>query len=148
MPKQIHDVGVPDVPEFLEQIVASDAHLWACRMSADMMHLNESDLYDAVEGIICAADFIEKTDNPATVHPIRPPNGSAQTASVGTTGNFARGERRLGGRRRPELQPEAGVFDPVPVATCTCRRPSAARCWPMRCGPSRRLGASSSSDTT
>src|SRR5579859_7277704 len=62
MRKQIADIGVPTVPEFLEQIVASGGHLWACRMSADMMHLAEADLYDAVEGIISATDFIEKTD--------------------------------------------------------------------------------------
>ena len=34
----------------------------ACRMSADMQHLEEADLYDEVEGIIRASDFIEKTD--------------------------------------------------------------------------------------
>lgn len=62
MKKQIAETGVPEVPEFLEQIVASGGHLWACRMSADMMHLTENDLYEAVEGIISAADFIEKTD--------------------------------------------------------------------------------------
>ena len=62
MKKQIADVGVPEVPEFLEQIVASGGHLWACRMSADMMHLTEADLYEEVEGIISAADFIEKTE--------------------------------------------------------------------------------------
>jgi peroxiredoxin family protein len=62
MKKQIADIGVPSVPEFLEQIVASGGHLWACRMSADMMHLDETDLHEAVEGIISAADFIEKTD--------------------------------------------------------------------------------------
>ena len=62
MKKQIHDIGVPEVPEFLEQIVASGGHLWACRMSADMMHLTEDDLYDEVEGIISAGDFIEKTE--------------------------------------------------------------------------------------
>ncbi len=62
MKKQIADVGVPEVPEFLDQIVASGGHLWACRMSADMMRLTEDDLYDDVEGIINAADFIEKTD--------------------------------------------------------------------------------------
>jgi peroxiredoxin family protein len=62
MKKQIHDVGVPEVPEFLEQIVASGGHLWACRMSADMMHLTEEDLFDDVEGIISAGDFIEKTE--------------------------------------------------------------------------------------
>ena len=62
MKKQIEQVGVPDVPEFLEQIVASGGHLWACRMSADMMQLDENDLYDDVEGIISASDFIEKTE--------------------------------------------------------------------------------------
>jgi peroxiredoxin family protein len=62
MKKQIADVGVPEVPEFLEQIVASGGHLWACRMSADMMRLTRDDLYESVEGIINAADFIEKTD--------------------------------------------------------------------------------------
>jgi len=62
MKKQIADLGVPEVPDFLEQIVASGGHLWACRMSADMMKLDESDLYDGVEAIINAADFIEKTN--------------------------------------------------------------------------------------
>ena len=63
MKKQIAEIGIPTVPELLEQIVDSGGHLWACRMSADMMHLDESDLYEQVEGIISAADFIEKTDN-------------------------------------------------------------------------------------
>ena len=63
MRKQITEVGVPGVPEFLDQIVASGGHLWACRMSADMMHINRLDLHDAVEGIISAADFVEKTEN-------------------------------------------------------------------------------------
>lgn len=62
MRKQIGDVGVPEIPEFLDQIVASGGHLWACRMSADMMRVTQDDLYGAVEGIINAADFIEKTD--------------------------------------------------------------------------------------
>jgi peroxiredoxin family protein len=62
MKKQIANVGVPEVPEFLDQIVASGGHLWACRMSADMMQLGAADLYDAVEGIISASDFIEKSD--------------------------------------------------------------------------------------
>ncbi|MBO9555054.1 DsrE/DsrF/DrsH-like family protein [Cellulomonas sp.] len=59
--KAIADLDVPDVPEFLEQIVASGGHLWACRLSADMNHLTLDDLDDDVEGIISASDFIEKT---------------------------------------------------------------------------------------
>jgi peroxiredoxin family protein len=62
MRKQIAEIGVPEVPEFLDQIAASGGHLWACRMSADMMHLDKKDLYDGVEDIINAADFIEKTN--------------------------------------------------------------------------------------
>jgi peroxiredoxin family protein len=62
MKKSIADLDVPEVPEFLQQIVDSGGHLWACRMSADMMHLSEEDLYDGVEAIINASDFIELTD--------------------------------------------------------------------------------------
>ena len=60
--KQIADLGVPEVPDFLEHIVASGGHLWACRMSADMNHVTMDDLYEGVEGIINASDFIEITE--------------------------------------------------------------------------------------
>jgi len=60
--KSIAELDVPEVPEFLEQIVASGGHLWACRMSADMNHLAREDLYYEVEDIISASDFIEKTE--------------------------------------------------------------------------------------
>ena len=60
--KSIADLGVPEVPDFLQQIVDSGGHLWACRMSADMNHLEMDDLYDGVSAIISASDFIEMTD--------------------------------------------------------------------------------------
>jgi peroxiredoxin family protein len=60
--KSIADVGVPEVPEFLQQIVDSGGHLWACRMSADMNHLTKDDLFDGVEDIINASAFIEMTE--------------------------------------------------------------------------------------
>lgn len=59
--KQIAELGVPEVPDFLDQVVASGGHLWACRMSADMMKITEADLRDDVEAIITAAEFIEKS---------------------------------------------------------------------------------------
>jgi peroxiredoxin family protein len=62
MRKTIAELGIPDVPEFLQQIVDPGGHLWACRMSADIQRLSEEDLYDEVEGIISASDFIEKTE--------------------------------------------------------------------------------------
>lgn len=62
MKKVIAELDVPEVPEFLDQIVASGGHLWGCRMSADMQHLSEADLREDVEGIISASDFMELTD--------------------------------------------------------------------------------------
>jgi peroxiredoxin family protein len=67
MKKQMEGIDVPDVPEFLEMISDSGGHLWACRMSADMMHLEESDLYERVEGIISAGDFIELSEGAQTI---------------------------------------------------------------------------------
>ncbi|MGZ4426444.1 MAG: DsrE/DsrF/DrsH-like family protein [Nocardioidaceae bacterium] len=61
MRKTIADIGVPDVPELLQQIVDSGGHLWGCRMSADMQRLELDDLFEEVEDIISASDFIEKT---------------------------------------------------------------------------------------
>lgn len=60
--KSIADLGVPEVPDFLEQIVDSGGHLWGCKMSADMQGLEEKDLYEAVEGVITATEFIEKSE--------------------------------------------------------------------------------------
>jgi peroxiredoxin family protein len=62
MKKQMEDIDVPGVPEFLEMVTDAGGHLWACRMSADMMHLEMKDLYERVEGIISAADFIELSE--------------------------------------------------------------------------------------
>ena len=62
MKKMIADLDVPEVPEFLELLSASGAHMWACRMSADMNHLTEDDLYEGVEAIISASNFIEITE--------------------------------------------------------------------------------------
>ena len=62
MKKQMAALDVPDVPEFLDLLSGSGVHLWACRMSADMNHVSEDDLYDGVEAIISASDFIEITE--------------------------------------------------------------------------------------
>ncbi len=62
MKKQIADLNVPEVPEFVQMIADAGGHLWACKMSADMMELTEDDLVDEVEGIISATDFIELSE--------------------------------------------------------------------------------------
>ena len=62
MKKQIADLDVPEVPEFLELLHASGCKMWGCRMSADMMHLELNDLFEGVEAIISASDFMELTE--------------------------------------------------------------------------------------
>lgn len=67
MKAQIEGLDLPAVREFLELITDAGGHLWACRMSADMMHLEEKDLFDRVEGIINASDFIEIAEGAQTL---------------------------------------------------------------------------------
>jgi peroxiredoxin family protein len=62
MKKQIEGIDIPDVPEFLQMISDAGGHLWACRMSADMMHIDQTDLYEKVEAIISAGDFMELSE--------------------------------------------------------------------------------------
>ena len=59
---QLDELELPGVRDFLDQIVASGGHLWACRLSADMNKVDMDDLYEGVEDIISATDFIEMTD--------------------------------------------------------------------------------------
>ena len=62
MKKQIADLEVPEVPEFVQMIADAGGHLWACKMSADMMDITMDNLVEGVEGIITATDFIELSD--------------------------------------------------------------------------------------
>lgn len=62
MTKSLEELDIPPVPEFLELLKASGAKLWACRLSADMNHLVEADLFDDIDGIINATEFIEMTE--------------------------------------------------------------------------------------
>lgn len=59
MKKSIEELEIPEVREFLELIADAGGHLWACKMSIDMMHLAEDDLFDRVEDIINATDFMD-----------------------------------------------------------------------------------------
>ena len=59
MKQQIADLEIPDVPEMIDTIKAMGGHLWGCRMSFDMNKLTEEDLYDDIDGIISASDFME-----------------------------------------------------------------------------------------
>ncbi len=67
MHKQIADLGVPTVPEFLDLLEAAGVKMWACRMSFDMMKMIEADFHPAVQGVISATDFMELSENAQTM---------------------------------------------------------------------------------
>jgi len=59
--KQMAELGVPEVPDFLRMIVDMGAHLWACKLTVDMMGLTQDDFFEGVEGILTVSEFIERT---------------------------------------------------------------------------------------
>ncbi|MCP3938029.1 MAG: hypothetical protein GY708_21995 [Actinomycetia bacterium] len=67
MKKQIADLDVPEVPEFLEMLTDMGANLWACQMSVDMMDLEEEDLFDGVIDIINVSQFMELSEDAQVV---------------------------------------------------------------------------------
>lgn len=62
MKDKIAALEVPPVREFLEMMVDGGAHLYACKMSVDMMGLKKEDFVDGVEDIVTASDFMDMTE--------------------------------------------------------------------------------------
>ena len=62
MKKQMADLDIPEIPEFLDLLHAAGAHFYACRLSFEMMKIIEADLHPGVEGVISASDFVEIAD--------------------------------------------------------------------------------------
>lgn len=60
--KEMEKLEFPTIPEFVQMIHDAGARLYACKMSADMFKLQESDLWEGVEGIVGATDFIEMSE--------------------------------------------------------------------------------------
>ena len=63
MKSQIEGLDVPPVHEFLTMIHEAGGRLWGCKMSTDMMKLEQADLIEEVKDIITASDFIEMTED-------------------------------------------------------------------------------------
>jgi peroxiredoxin family protein len=56
---KIKGLDVPTVPDFLTQIADAGGHLWACKMSVDMMKLTKDDFVPEVEDIINVSAFLD-----------------------------------------------------------------------------------------
>lgn len=59
MNKMLDELEIPQIPDFLDLLAASGAHMYACRLTFDMMKLIEADMHHGVEAVISATDFIE-----------------------------------------------------------------------------------------
>ncbi len=67
MKREISKLDFPEVEEFLEMISDAGGRLYACKMSVDMfedMHLmDDDDIYERVEGVVGATDFMEMSED-------------------------------------------------------------------------------------
>ena len=57
MKKQMENLDIPPVDEFLDMITAGGGEIYACKMAADMFKLKKEDLSEHVIDIITIGDF-------------------------------------------------------------------------------------------
>lgn len=62
MKKKMTELEVPPVREYLQMLVDAGAHLYACKMSVDMMDLEMDDFIPGVKDIVTASDFMDLTE--------------------------------------------------------------------------------------
>ena len=60
MKRDIDKLDLPTIPELLEILGESGAHLYACKLAMDMFKLRQSDLVEQVEEVITVMDFFDK----------------------------------------------------------------------------------------
>ena len=59
MKKEMEELDVPPVDEFLEMINDAGGKIYACKMAMDMFKLTKDDLIDEVEDILTVGQFYE-----------------------------------------------------------------------------------------
>ena len=57
MKKQMEDLDIPPVDEFLDMITAGGGEIYACKLAADMFKLTIADLSEHVKAIITVGDL-------------------------------------------------------------------------------------------
>ncbi|MBQ9690668.1 MAG: DsrE/DsrF/DrsH-like family protein, partial [Eggerthellaceae bacterium] len=58
MKNAMEDLGIPTVSDMISLLSDAGAHMYACRLTGEMMKFIEADL-EGIEGVISATDFIE-----------------------------------------------------------------------------------------
>jgi len=60
MQRQMEKIDIPPIPEFIELVADSGAHLYACKATVDMFGLTIDDLVSQVDEIISVGEFYER----------------------------------------------------------------------------------------
>jgi peroxiredoxin family protein len=60
MKRQMEKIDIPPIPEFIELVADSGAHLYACKATVDMFDLTMNDFVPQVDEIISVGEFYEK----------------------------------------------------------------------------------------
>lgn len=60
MKKQMDELDVPPVDEFLDMITAGGGEVYACKLALDMFKLKKEDLSEHVSDILTVGEFYEK----------------------------------------------------------------------------------------
>lgn len=63
MRDKIAGLDVPPVGEFIQMLADAGAHMYACKMTVDMMDLTKDDFVPGVEEIVTASEFIDMTED-------------------------------------------------------------------------------------
>ena len=60
MKRQMEKIDIPPIPEFIELVADSGAHLYACKATVEMFGLSKEDFVPQVDDIISVGEFYEK----------------------------------------------------------------------------------------
>ncbi len=63
MRKEIAKLDFPPVREYMQMIADAGGKMYACKMSMDMMGLTREDLFDEVEAVVGAMEFMEMSED-------------------------------------------------------------------------------------
>lgn len=59
MNKKMHELEIPDIPEFIEFIGDTGAGMYACKASVDMFDMSEDDFVEQVDSVITVGEFYD-----------------------------------------------------------------------------------------
>ncbi len=62
MKKEIDKLDFPPVDEFLEMVADAGGKLYGCKMSMDMMKLTKDDLFEGINSVVGAMEFMEMSE--------------------------------------------------------------------------------------